>query len=97
MDPRDQEMTFTQAYLGDDDRRAFPCLGPNTGPLPVHPLLLWWALLYSLSMDARYDPSHWTENIDVDMSALAVELEVVLSKALSVCPQLILHAIHALS
>lgn len=80
-------------YLGDDDRWVFPGLGGSD--LPLHPLLAWWALLFALSMIARYEPSSWTRHLDVDAEATAVKLESMLSLALDTCPQLILHAIRA--
>jgi hypothetical protein len=58
----------TQPYLGDDDRWVFPALGGASTPL--HPLLAWWALLFTLSMLARYEPAAWTA-----VSALDVELD----------------------
>lgn len=56
---------------------------------PLHPLLAWWAVLFGLSMLARYEPARWTEDLDVDKSALAVPLETVLDAALEACPELI--------
>ena len=47
----------TIPYLGDD-RWAFP---PSAAVQTcLHPLLAWWALLYALSMLARYEPDTWT-------------------------------------
>jgi len=48
-------------------------------------------------MLARYEPADWTRHIGVDISSNAVPLEAVLGIALDVCPQLILHAIRAVS
>lgn len=81
----------TFPYRGDDDRWAFPTLGGCETPL--HPLLAWWAMLFTLSMLARYEPSSWTEHLDVDTSANAVPLETALERALDTCPELILQAI----
>ena len=83
----------TLPYLGDADRWAFPALGG--ADIPLHPLLVWWALLYALSMLARYEPASWTNDLDVDEQDTAVTLQGALSLALDVCPQLILHAIRA--
>jgi hypothetical protein len=40
------------------------------GPAPS-PLMLWWALLLSLSSLARYYPAVWVRTIDLDQSVLA--------------------------
>ena len=85
----------TVPYLGEDDRWIFPALGGSTTPL--HPLLAWWALLYALSMLARYEPDSWTVHLTIDTSPTAVPLETALARALDTCPQLIWHAIRAVS
>jgi hypothetical protein len=90
---KDFEDRRTLPYLGDDDRWVFPALGGSTRQL--HPLLAWWALLFALSMLARYEPAGWTGHLDVDASPHAVALEAGLGQALDICPQLILHAICA--
>ncbi len=74
-------------YRDDDALWVPPAMAGNTQPL--HPLLVWWAVLYGLSMVARYQPARWTEHLDVDKSALAVPLETVLDGALDACPELI--------
>jgi len=56
---------------------------------PLHPLMTWWAVLYALSMLARYEPSAWSKNIDVNRSKYAVPLEVILKHALIAVPQII--------
>lgn len=90
---KDFEDRRTLPYLGDDDRWVFPALGGST--MQLHPLLAWWALLFALSMLARYEPAGWTGYLNVDVSSHAVALEAVLGQALDICPQLILHAIRA--
>lgn len=57
----------------------------------LNPLMLWWILLFGLSVFARYHPSLWIEVLEVDSSELAVPLEGVLDKALSVIPTLVHH------
>jgi hypothetical protein len=101
IDPAKPVMTFledfedrlTLPYLGDDDRWVFPALGGDKTAL--HPLLAWWALLFALSMLARYEPASWTGYLDVDASPNTVPLESALGHALDACPQLILYAIRA--
>jgi hypothetical protein len=83
----------TLPYLGDNDRWVFPRLGG--GEIPLHPLLAWWALLFALSMVARYEPASWTKHLDVDAEFTAVKLASALDLALDTCPQLVLHAIRA--
>ena len=95
--PGNRQMTafhesHTQAYRAVNDRWVFPALHAGEGV--VVPILLWWAILYALSMLARYRPSDWTKHLDVDDSRTAVPLETVLGIALDTCPQLILHTIH---
>lgn len=57
--------------------------------------MTWWALLYALSMVARYEPDVWVGLLDVDESQLAVPLEGVLEDALEVVPHLVLDALRA--
>jgi hypothetical protein len=84
-----------QPYRGDYGRWAFPAFGDPGKTL--HPLLAWWALLFALSMLARYEPASWISSLDVDGSPDAVPLEAALDEALGACPELILHAIGAVA
>ncbi|MET9988255.1 YaaC family protein [Streptomyces mutabilis] len=59
----------------------------------LHPLMAWWAVLYTLSMLARYQPGQWTAQIDVNRSKDAVAIEYLLDSALAAVPVLILAAI----
>jgi hypothetical protein len=54
------------------------------------PLLTWWALLYGLSMLARYHPAEWTAALRLDDSAEAVPLQAALDEALVAVPQFVL-------
>ncbi|MFJ3793921.1 YaaC family protein [Kitasatospora sp. NPDC090091] len=56
---------------------------------PLHPLMVWWLVLYALSMLARYEPVGWAKHIDVNSSGHAVALEHVLDAALTTVPKLI--------
>jgi hypothetical protein len=64
-----------------------PAVGGNDRPF--HPLLAWWAVLYVLSMLARYQPAEWAAHIDVNSSPYAVDLELLLTDILVALPSLI--------
>jgi hypothetical protein len=89
------EDRLTQPYRGDSERFIFPAIGGANRPL--HPLLAWWALLFTLSMLARYEPASWTSHLARDESANAVPIEAALDGGLHTCPELIAHAIHAVT
>ncbi len=59
----------------------------------LSPLMTWWAILYALSMVARYEPDTWVARLDVDKSDLAVPLEGLLEDALEAVPHLVLDAL----
>lgn len=68
-------------------RNAYPSL--DGSPRPIHPLLVWWAVLYGLSILARYEPESWGFAIDVNRSQDAVPIEHVLEAALDTVPELL--------
>jgi hypothetical protein len=74
---------------------VFPALGEN--PKPLHPLLAWWAVLYTLSMLARYEPCAWQKRIDIDGSKEAAAIEHLLEAALDYLPALIRDTISEVS
>ncbi|KZB82894.1 YaaC family protein [Amycolatopsis regifaucium] len=74
-------------------RLAFPVVGGATEP--AHPFLLWWAILYGLSMLARYEPKVWGSLIDINESADATAIEYFLDQALYLLPELIHRTISA--
>lgn len=65
---------------------VYPALD-DTG-LAAHPLMLWWAVLFSLSRFARYEPRDWVDMIDVSKSKHAAAIEYLLSEALLALPEL---------
>lgn len=69
---------------------------PDGCGLPDHPLTLWWAILHSLSMLARYAPREWRRLIDVDRSLDAVRVEQILTAAQSTVPQLALAVLRSM-
>ena len=66
---------------------AYPCL--DGGDRPLHPLTVWWAVLFGLSVLARYEPETWGRAIDVNGSREAVALEYILEAALDSVPELL--------
>jgi hypothetical protein len=55
----------------------------------LHPLTTWWALLFGLSILARYEPETWGRAIDISTSAEAVAVEHLLHAALDALPELL--------
>lgn len=70
---------------------AFPRFGKAANP--CHPTVTLWAVLWTLSMLARYEPVRWASTIDVDKSPDATALEEVLADALDLAPWAILDAL----
>ncbi|PZF88570.1 YaaC family protein [Micromonospora deserti] len=77
------------------DRYVFPAVGANTDSL--HPVMAWWAVLFALSMLARYQPEAWADHITVDSSTVAVPIEQLLTAALTAVPELLLQTIMEVS
>ncbi len=76
---------------------GFRWMRPNlpSGDRPPSILMTWWAILFTLSMLARYHPVEWVAALDVNRSPEAVVLERSLEVALEVVPELVLEAIAA--
>ncbi len=55
----------------------------------LHPMMLWWAILFSLSMLTRYEPDAWKRAIDVNSVSTAVVVEALLDVALDAVPDII--------
>jgi len=70
---------------------AYPCIDGSGKAL--HPLVVWWAVLFGLSILARYEPEAWGRAIDVNNSADAVAIEHVLDSALGSLPELLLRCL----
>ncbi|OXZ04310.1 YaaC family protein [Streptomyces sp. 2R] len=84
---------MTRSYRGD--RYFLPILPPMKQEL--HPLMAWWAVLYTLSMLSRYQPAKWGLLINVDGSQHAVPIERLLERAINHLPILIADAITEVS
>jgi len=63
------------------------------GGVVLTPLMAWWALLFGLSMLARYHPASWVSALDLNSSPLAVPLEDALDQAMTAIPHLVLEAL----
>ncbi|WP_444951026.1 YaaC family protein [Micromonospora ureilytica] len=77
------------------DRYVFPAVGANSESL--HPVMAWWAVLFALSMLARYQPEAWADHIAIDSSKAAVPIEQLLTEALTAVPELLLQTIMEVS
>ena len=55
----------------------------------LNPLMMWWTLLFGLSIFARYEPELWMEVLNVERSPLAVPMESMLQQALVAIPALL--------
>jgi hypothetical protein len=68
---------------------------PRVGAMKdaLDPFIAWWAVLFALSMMARYEPSNWANMISIDSSSDANAIENLLDQALIVVPHLVLEAI----
>jgi hypothetical protein len=70
-------------------------LRPAVGGIALSSLLTWWALLFGLSMLARYEPAGWMKELDYDSSDLAAPLGELLEIGLHRVPELLLATIVA--
>ena len=71
---------------------AFPRTSGSS--LAAHPLLLWYAVLFGLSMLSRYEPKAWAKLIAIDSSEDASPIEAALDEAMRTLPQVILQTIY---
>lgn len=74
---------------------AYPSIGGTSETL--HPLAVWWVVLYALSMLTRYFPDRWTAMINVNGSEQATAIEYVLDLALDAGPDLLDRSIQSIS
>lgn len=73
----------------------FPKLGSSQSP--SHPLMVWWMLLFALSMVSRYSPRDWSHLMSIRESRIASILEHLLDTALDAVPNLIAEALSSLN
>ena len=89
----EEKLRYLQAMTRPYDGQWW--LLPAADPVSrsLHPLMAWWAVLYTLSMLARYQPAEWAAHINIDSSRHAVAVESLLKRAISTVPALIAEAI----
>ncbi|MHC5260513.1 YaaC family protein [Streptomyces sp. UC4497] len=88
---RSEALSRATLYRSSSDAYAFPALGSMS--TPIHPLLAWWAVLFGLSILARYEPASWAGIIDINTSHAANAVEHLLDQAIVVIPHIALLAI----
>jgi len=80
----------TCTYHGS--RLLYPAV--DDSGLPMHPLLIWWAVLFVMSRLARYQPREWDQLINIAKNPQAAGIEYLLSEALLALPELGLDALY---
>jgi len=83
--PEQLSKRVATSYMGHTN--AYPCL--DASGQPIHPLVVWWATLFGLSILARYEPETWGRAIDINTSHEAVAIEHTLNAALDSVPELL--------
>lgn len=83
-------ISYPDSGVWRDDLKgvAIPSVANNTSAL--HPLATWWAILYAMSMLARYSPAVWMTVLNPDRSPDAERIRHVLDTAIDALPWLIL-------
>jgi len=89
LDGQHAKLRGRQTYRGQDV--AVRALG--TSPNVVHPLMVWWLVLYPLSMLARYEPRKWQQVLDLRGSTNWSQIEFICDRALDAVPQLLAEAL----
>jgi hypothetical protein len=78
-------------YQRTGEHWLIPVVGDGGDDLP--PVLLWWVLLFGMSLLARYEPAAWRAALDLDRSPLADPLAELLDQALVIVPDLLFGAL----
>jgi hypothetical protein len=76
----------TDPVIGDNWLR--PELSDGSSPSD---LVIWWAVLYTLSMLARYQPATWSSALDYDDSVWVAALGELLRAGVEIVPALVLY------
>lgn len=66
---------------------------PLVSGAAMNDLTMWWALLFGLSMLARYEPAGWNAMLDLDAGKLSSHLVRLMDAAVDVVPELVLKAL----
>jgi hypothetical protein len=66
---------------------------PRVGGAAMNDLMVWWALLFGLSMLARYEPAGWAAMLDLDDNPTAAHLVRLMDAAVDVVPELVLQVL----
>jgi hypothetical protein len=66
---------------------------PRVGGAEMNDLMMWWALLFGLSMLARYEPAGWNGMLDLDHNPIAAHLIRLMDAAVDVVPELVLRVL----
>ncbi|MFK0172613.1 YaaC family protein [Streptomyces sp. NPDC090306] len=90
-----QALIRTMTHPYGRERYLMPAFDEQTHG--AHPLMVWWAVLHTLSMLARYEPAQWSRHIAVDSSQHAVPLESLLEKGIRRLPYAIAYLLDELS
>lgn len=86
--PEKMARRVAASYAGHTN--VYPCL--DASGRAIHPLIIWWATLFGLSVLARYEPETWGRAIDINASHEAVAIEHLLNAALDSVPELLYRA-----
>ena len=76
-------------YRSGEERWLIPVVGDGRTGCPV---LLWWVLLFGLSLLARYDPAVWRAALDLEQSPVAGPVMGLIDDALVILPDLLFEA-----
>jgi hypothetical protein len=66
---------------------------PRIGDAAMNDLMMWWALLFGLSMLTRYEPAGWNAMLDLDEGPLSSHLVRLMDAAVDVVPSLVLEVL----
>jgi len=66
---------------------------PLVAGVQMSDLTMWWALLFGLSMLARYEPAGWNAMLDLDSDPHAAHLVRLMDDAIEVLPALVLQVL----
>jgi hypothetical protein len=77
-------------YRSGEEHWLIPRVGDGSDCLS--PVLLWWILLFGLSLLARYEPAAWRAALNLDQSPVADPLTQLLDDALVIVPDLLFDA-----